>query len=453
MNFLDKITQWMGKGAPRDSTHESATQYQSNKAKNPTPTHHQKLEKKKLKVTDLQIGMTVIQLDRPWTEVPVDFQEITIHTRSDIALLQQYCDEVYVDYLSYTSVTSDNLFHSNKHKHTQQKKTFHPKQTSQALRAELPKAKKAFDRSLKHIHQVLEQVARDSQIDIDSAKEVVAECVDSILRNDTAMFWLSKIKNQDEYTAEHCLRVGILAITFGKYLQLDREQLELLGLCGMLHDVGKMQIPTTVLNKTTPLTQEEFDLIKQHTVLGYNYLSSHGEIATEVHQVAHNHHEHLSGEGYPRQISDESLSLYDRMIAIVDSYDAMTSDRCYRLGMPASQAVSILYNEQHHHYDSQLVQLFIQMVGIYPVGSLVKISNGQIAVVLSTNEDHKLEPVVELLTDQYQKLIPAVAVDLSKNVTDSYGNTLRIKRSLADHEVDFDLRAVLLSSSTSYQVA
>ncbi|MBD3667803.1 MAG: HD-GYP domain-containing protein [Kangiella sp.] len=452
MKFFAKLTHWMGKHQSSKFSDSHSSQESSNASGSFLSNSLQKLEKKKLKVTDLQIGMTVVELDRPWTDIPVDFQEITINTHSDIALLQKYCNEVYVDYISYTSVTSDNLFHKKRSKPSS-RKAMDAEQTSRALRVELPKAQKAFDRSLRHIHQVLDEVADSSSIDVQAAREIVADCVDSILRNDTAMFWLTKIKNQDDYTAEHCLRVGILAITFGKYLQLDREQLELLGLCGMLHDVGKMQIPSEVLNKTTPLTQDEFETIKQHTSLGYKYLSSHGDIAPEVQQVAHNHHEHINGKGYPRQISDQELSLYDRIIAIVDSYDAMTSDRCFRLGMPASQAVSILYNEQHQHYDSQLVQLFIQMVGIYPVGSLVKMNNGQIAVVLSTNEDHKLEPVVELLTDPYRKLIQPVAVDLSKNVTDSFGNFLRIKRSLADHEVHFDLKAVLLRTTPSFQVA
>lgn len=453
MKFLDRITQWMGIRKSSKSHTGYPDQKSSDSSRIFPDSSLRKLEKKRLKVTDLQIGMTVVELDRPWTDIPVDFQEITINTRSDIALLQQYCDEVYVDYISYTSITSDNLFHSKNAHAPSSNKPINAQQTSMALKAELPRAKKAFDRSLGYIHKLLKDVAQSSEIDVLAAKEVVADCVDSILRNDTAMFWLTKIKNQDDYTAEHCLRVGILAITFGKYLQLDRKQLELLGLCGILHDVGKMQIPNHILNKTTPLTQEEFDIIKQHTSLGYQYLSSHGDIDPLVQQAAHNHHEHINGNGYPRQISEDELSLYDRLIAIVDSYDAMTSDRCYRLGMPASQAVSILYNEQHQHYDSQLVQLFIQMVGIYPVGSLVKMSNGQIAVVLSTNEDHKLEPVVELLTDPYRKLIQPVAVDLSKHVTDSFGHFLKIKRSLADHEVDFDLKAVLLRSSSSSQVA
>lgn len=452
MKFLTGITQWMGICKSNKLNSSYSVQEQLHTSSAFSDSNLQKLEKKKLKVTDLQIGMTVVELDRPWTDIPVDFQEITIHTHSDIALLQKYCNEVYVDYISYTSVTSGNLLHRKKSRVTN-RKAMGAQQTSKALRTELPKAKKAFDTSLRHIHKILNDVAQSSSINVQAAREIVADCVDSILRNETAMFWLTKIKNQDDYTAEHCLRVGVIAITFGKFLQLERDQLELLGLCGMLHDVGKMHIPNHILNKTSPLTQEEFDTIKQHTILGSQYLSSHSDIYPEVHQVAHNHHEHINGNGYPRQISKEELSLYDRIIAIVDSYDAMTSDRCYRLGMPASQAVSILYNEQHQHYDSQLVQLFIQMVGIYPVGSLVKMNNGQIAVVLSTNEDHKLEPVVELLTDPYRRLIQPVAVDLSKHVTDSFGNFLRVKRSMADHEVHFDLRALLLRSTPAYQVA
>lgn len=413
-------------------------------AKQPTrkPITSHKLEKKKIPVNKLKKGMTVIELDRPWTDVPVHFQEITIGSAEDIQLLQKYCQHVYIDHHSYQTLYVDALL-NKKRTPIYKKPNLTPEQSSQQVRAEIPKAQKAFDKSHNHINQLMSDVQRDSKIDIQSSKKLVSSCVDSILRNETALFWLSKIKNKDEYTAEHCLRVGILAIAFGKYLQLPRPELELLGLCGMLHDVGKMKVPQHILNKEGPLTQDEYKIVKEHTVLGYVFLRNHGGIDEQVCTTAYNHHERMNGKGYPRKVASELLSNYDRIIAIIDSYDAMISDRCYRKGMAPSKALSQLYKGQGDLYDIDLVQQFIQMVGVYPVGSLVELSNGEVAVVLSVNEQHKLQPVVEIVADSDRKRVPPTAIDLSKNILNNNGEALRIKTTLADNEVEFDLESLI----------
>lgn len=404
----------------------------------PKPITTSKTEKKKIPVSKLAKGMTVVELDRPWTDIPVSFQELTIESKKEIQLLQKYCQHVYIDHHSYKTIYAQNLV-DRKRKAIYNKPDFTPKQASSNLRDELPRAQQAFDKSHKHIHQLMGDVQRDSKIDIDSSKQLVSNCVDSILSNETAMFWLSKIKNKDEYTAEHCVRVGILSIAFGKYLQLPRKELELLGLCGMLHDVGKMKVPQHILNKAGPLTSDEYKIIKEHTVLGYVFLRNHGGIDEQVCTAAYNHHERMNGKGYPRQASSELLSTYDRIIAIVDSYDAMISDRCYRKGMPPSKALSQLYKGQSNLYDKELIQQFIQMVGVYPVGSLVELNNGQIGVVLSVNEHSKLEPVVELVTDSDKHRITPLAIDLTKHNKTQNGQLLRVKRTLADNEIEFDL--------------
>ncbi|NVK22542.1 MAG: HD-GYP domain-containing protein [Kangiellaceae bacterium] len=428
MGILEKIT----------SIFSSKPKARTKLASQTKVTKIQSLEKKKIPVARLQIGMTVIELDRPWTDLPVLFQEITIVKQKEIDMLQKYCQHVYIDAYSYRTIYADAL--ANRKRNVIYKKPdLTPKQASQNLREEMPRARKAFDKSHKHINQLMKDVERDSHIDINSSKELVSSCVDSILSNETAMFWLSKIKHKDEYTSEHCVRVGILAIAFGKYLQMPRDELELLGLCGMLHDVGKMKVPQHILNKEGALTEDEYQIVKEHTILGYVFLRNHGGIDEAVCTAAYNHHERMNGDGYPRHIEAPLLTAFDRIIGIVDSYDAMTSDRCYRKGMPPSQALSILYKEQGNHYDANLVQEFIQMVGIYPVGSMVELNDGQIAIVLAVNEDHKLEPVVEIITDANHKLIKPIAVDLSKHQQNSKGNYLKIKRALADNEIDFDL--------------
>ncbi|HEY9030292.1 MAG TPA: HD-GYP domain-containing protein [Kangiella sp.] len=409
---------------------------QSDSSLKPKETTGKLIEKRKILASRLRVGMTVVELDRPWTEVPVMFQELKISTQHEIHLLQKYCQHVFIDAESYRTYYKTIAEFDNR-KVIYPKLDLRPTQASKTLREELKKVKSTFDRSYSHIYQLMRDVQRDSKIDIEGSKDLVSQTVDSILRNETAMFWLSKIKHQDEYTSEHCVRVGILAIAFGKHLQLPRENLEVLGMCGMLHDVGKMKVPQDILNKPASLSPEEFDEVKKHTILGYDFLKQHGGVDEQICAVARNHHERMNGEGYPRNVESQLLSLYDRMIAIVDSYDAMTSDRCYHKGIPASQALSVLYKEQTNHYDAELVQQFIHMVGIYPVGSLVEMNNGQLALILSVNEEHKLEPVVELLTDPEGIRIQPIASDLSKHPTDSTGNILRIKKALSDSEVDF----------------
>ncbi|WP_223670178.1 HD-GYP domain-containing protein [Kangiella shandongensis] len=401
-----------------------------------------KIEKKKIPVSKLCKGMTVVELDRPWTDLPVIFQEITIKTDKEVKMLRKYCQHVYIDHHSYITIYAQQLL-DKKRKPIYIKPDLTPKQTSASLREELPRAKNVFDKSHKHINDLMRAVQRDSKIDIESSKQLVSSCVDSILSDETAMFWLSKIKNKDEYTSEHCLRVGILSIAFGKYLQLPRKELELLGLCGILHDVGKMKVPQHILNKEGSLTQAEYQIVKEHTVIGYVFLRNHGGIDEQVCTAAYNHHERMNGLGYPRKVSPELLSDFDRIIAIVDSYDAMISDRCYRKGIPPSRALSRLYKVQGSLYDSYLIKQFIQMVGVYPVGSLVELSNGQVGIVLSVNENSKLEPVIELVTDTNKKRIKPIAIDLTKHPHDEQGKPLRISKTLADSEVYFDLESFI----------
>lgn len=412
----------------------------------PRPVVSHKVEKKKIPVSKLAKGMTVVELDRPWTDVPVMFQEITISTGKEIQLLQQYCQHVFIDHHSYTNIYTKQLL-SNQRKADYPIPKINPEEASQKLHEELPRAQQTFERSQQHITQLLEDVLRDSKIDIEGSKKLVVSCVDSILNNETALFWLSKIKHRDKYTAEHSIRVAIMAIAFGKHLQLPRYELELLGLCGMLHDVGKMKVPQHILNKPGPLSKDELKIVKEHAMLGYVYLHEHGGVSTQVCSTAYNHHEQMNSKGYPRKVSPEKLSKYDRIISIIDSYDAMISDRCYRSAIAPSKAISELYKGQGTQYDEELIREFIQMVGIYPIGSLVELSNGQVGIVLSVNPDNKLAPVVEIITNKYRKPIKPIAINLAKRPKDTEGNPLKVKQTLADNQIKFDFENFIRSAA------
>lgn len=404
------------------------------------------VKKKKITVHELRVGMKVVELDRPWVDVPTYFQDITIRNSRDIQLLQKYCDYVYVDRETLRAVDTPKASIETQYKNRPviyKPTSVRPRKAVKELKKELPRAKKTFDSSKKHIHATLKSIQKDGHINVEESRKTVTECVTSILSNPNAMFWMTKIKDQDEYTAEHCLRVGILAITFGRHLQLAQPDLELLGLCGMLHDAGKMKVPNTILDKPAALTKEEFDIIKEHTTLGYVFLKEHGGIPEAVCNAAYNHHEALDKTGYPRQLEPSLLTAFDRIIAIVDSYDAMTSDRCYRKGMTPFAATSILYKQSQKRYDEYLVKEFIRMVGIYPVGSFVELNNGFYAIIISANEDHKLEPIVEIIADPNKiPLTRKVAVDLSKKKKYK-GVELAITKGVSDSDINVQMQSFI----------
>lgn len=404
------------------------------------------VKKKKITIHELRVGMKVVELDRPWVGVPTYFQDITIRNSRDIQLLEKYCDYVYIDRKTLRAAEAPKVSIETQYKNRPviyKPTSIRPRKAVKELKKELPRAKKTFDSSKKHIHATLKSVQKNGHINITHSKKAVTDCVTSILSNPNAMFWMTKIKDQDEYTAEHCLRVGILAIAFGRHLQLSQSDLELLGLCGMLHDAGKMKVPNTILDKPAALTKEEFDIIKEHATLGYVFLKEHGGIPEAVCNAAYNHHEALDKTGYPRQLEPSLLTAFDRIIAIVDSYDAMTSDRCYRKGMTPFAATSILYKQSQKRYDEYLVKEFIRMVGIYPVGSFVELNNGFYAIIISANEDHKLEPIVEIIADPNKiPLTRKVAVDLSKKKKYK-GVELAITKGVSDSDINVQMQSFI----------
>lgn len=393
------------------------------------------LIKIKIPVEELTIGMQISELDRPWTEVPVLFQGFPLQDKEDLETLAVYCNYVFIE-------LDEEYWETIQHRYpsAEKSKPMTPaEKVSYDLHMELPRAKKVYKASKAHISELLDSVKNDNAIDLDQSRQLVSQCVNSILTNPNAMFWLTRIKNQDEYTAEHCLRVSIMAIAFGKTLNLSRGELELIGLCGMLHDVGKMKVPLSILNKPAKLNSDELKLMQEHAVLGYIFLKQHGGIEEIVCDVAHSHHERVDGKGYPRQLPENTISLFSKVIAIIDAYDAITSDRPYRDGLTPLDALGILFKERGKHFDSDLVEKFIQMVGIYPPGSLVEMTNGETGIILAANPDQKLKPKIEIILDSDGNFRRPTIIDLSKEHYDSNNNVYAIRKPLKDSSKNIDL--------------
>ena len=398
-----------------------------------------KLIEVKLPADSLEIGMHVTRLDRPWTEVPVLLQGLTIETPDDIDMLRDHCVFVYIE------IEKEFWLEVAKGSIEQKEETQYPGFRERAdIHDELPKAKFTFEKTRDQVDEVLESISNGESFDMDSSRKAIQGCVNSILNNANALLWLTQVKKQDRYTAEHSLRVGILAIAFGRFLGLNDYDLEVLGLCGMLHDVGKVKIPDDILNKPGRLTRIEFDIMKEHAALGKDILLKHEGVEKLIIDTAHYHHERCDGKGYPEQVNAAYLHKYVRMISIVDVYDAITSARPYKDGSPAFDALKILFSERGKHFDTDLVEAFIRMVGIYPPGTLVEMTNGEVGIVVSANADSRLRPKVELVLTSDKKIRPPYIINLLDEIPDASGSPYVIKEGVTNGTYGVDVTDYIL---------
>lgn len=408
------------------------------KKKSPSAYANSKLVEVKLPADSLEIGMHVTRLDRPWTDTPFLLQGLTISDPDEIELLRKHCLFVYIE------IEKAFWLDSGKGTIHQKEKNYPGLREQEDIRKVLPKAKFTFEQTKQHVDDLINNISNGEQIDLEASRKAIQDCVKSIEKNANALLWLTQIKQQDEYTSEHCLRVGILAIAFGQFLGFKSTELELLGLCGMLHDVGKIKIPTEILNKPEHLSRIEFDIMKGHTTLGKDVLSAQKGIHKLVIETAHHHHERIDGKGYPESLNASLLHKYIRMISIVDVYDAITSTRPYKDGSPAFDALKILLSERDMHFDRELTEAFIRMVGIYPPGTLVEMKNGEIGIVVSANPNFRLRPKVELVMTREHNLRPPYIIDLSTDPLDEEGIIYAIKNGLKNNSYGVNVKDYIL---------
>nr|WP_315235201.1 HD-GYP domain-containing protein [uncultured Albidiferax sp.] len=257
--------------------------------------------------------------------------------------------------------------------------------------------------------------ARSGQpVNTELATLLVQEISDSVQRNPDAMISLARLKTADNYTYMHSVAVSALMVSLALQLQLDAEQTKIAGMGGLLHDLGKALTPSEVLNKPAKLTDAEFDVIKAHPANGYDMLVNDPSLDAMVLDIVLHHHEKTDGTGYPAGLKGEDISLFARMGAICDVYDAITSDRPYKKGWDPSEAMRKMAGWTSGHLDAQVFQAFVKSVGIYPTGSLVRLSSGRIGVVTAQNPRALLKPVVKVFFSTKSDMrIPPVLINLA----------------------------------------
>ena len=390
----------------------------------------------KMHVSGLQVGMYVSKLDVDWLETPFLYQGFLIESVYDIEQLERYCKYVWID----KEPPRENLRRLkiiNKTLSSKPKKNYTNKAT---MSQEYSQSHQVFSASRRKIKSLLEDATFGNAIDTESAKETVQHCVTSVLRNPNAMLWMSKIRGADEYTSEHCLNVCVLAIAFGRHLGKDEEELEELGLCGLLHDVGKMRVPNEILHKPGKLTPKEWKIMQAHTVHGRNLLMSSEADMGQTVEVAYSHHERIDGAGYPRRLESQQISEYSKIIAIVDAYDAMTANRCYSAAITPSLAIRNIYNDRGTHFDETLALQFIKTIGLYPPGCIVELANGSIGIVLERHSRFQHLPLVLLVLNENKETVKNRIVDLSMIENGELDRSLLIKKDYPDGEFGIDIK-------------
>lgn len=381
----------------------------------------------KVHVSELRIGMFVSRLDRDWLETPFLMQGFLLESQDDIDTVIEFCQHVWIDAVQPKWVPPEERGQLDG---SQRQKTSYINKVS--ARDEHNEALTVFREARRLTKTIVDDIRLGGTINNEEAKATVRSCVDSILRNPDALLWMTKIRHQDNYTAEHCLNVCILAIAFGRHLGLSEAELEKLGLCGLLHDVGKMRVAPEVLNKPEKLNEKEWKQMKAHVIHGRNLLLASPGVTHAAVDVAYSHHERMDGQGYPRKLSAAGISEFSRIIAIVDAYDAMTASRCYAPAIPTTQALKVIYKDRGTHFDERLAIAFIKSVGLYPPGSLVVLKNAMVGLVLETNKRLKHLPKVILLRAGEEPLAQEKIVDLAQIEEGQLDKGYLIKDTLPD---------------------
>ncbi len=284
-----------------------------------------------------------------------------------------------------------------------------------SLDQEMAKVTKLYDEAKSLQHKILNSLNENKIVNVSEAKESTDAIVDSIFRNQDAFACMTRLRIKDEYLVEHSLNVSILMTIFAKYLAFDREIIEQLALGAFLHDIGKILVPHEILNKPGKFTAQEYEVMKSHVDLAINILKCSSDLSPTITEVIAQHHERLGGNGYPKKLNEQQITQFGRMIAIVDSYDAMTADRIYKEAMHPIKAFKILMKEGDNYYDTALVKQYINCMGLYPVGTLVKLTSGKLGLISRLNKAQALQPFVRVFYNtRLNQAIAMEEIDLSQ---------------------------------------
>ncbi len=366
---------------------------------------------KKVPIEQLQPGMEVVKLtSEVWDHLPY------LYTEPGMLKSANQIDRIRSDGYLHAFIQTRDIAESTDKKLNRllaEERYVPPSKPRVPFEDEIKVAQVTYENAMGHAKRIIHDAKLGRKVDYEASVETVDSIVDSAVRNPDTLLCLSKLSNYDDYTYAHCINVSAIAVVFGEYLGLERQELIHLGIAGMMHDLGKTAVPSRIINKRARLTDKEFEEIRRHPHYGSEILRRQGNIPNAVIEAVHDHHEKFNGSGYPENRTKKDIAPFARILSLADVYDALTSDRSYKDAILPNKALAIMYGMREQDFDPSEVQMFIKCLGIFPSGSLVKLNTGCYGLVYESNPTLPLMPKIKIILDEDLRPIPAELVDLA----------------------------------------
>lgn len=370
----------------------------------------------------LQAGMYVAAIDRPWEQTPFALQGFHVNTARDIELVARYCAYVYVD--PQRRVLAPPAPPRKAARNA-------PQDALELLPQEFRAAREDVDSADKALRKVFDQLTRGGHLDLQALRGVIDPVVKGVLRNPEAMAAMVRIRRRGDYLYDHALSNSVWSAVFGHHLGIVPADLRKVALAASVLDVGMTRLDRDPQSKPGPLTEPERRAVREHVRLSVEMLQSAGEADVQVLDVVRCHHERFDGSGYPQGLAGHDIPILARVASLTDTYDAMITPRAYAPARTSFEAVQELWDGQVGLFQRELIEQFIQAIGLFPTGSLVELSNGAVAIVVEQNGSRRMRPKVVLVLDAQKRRHDKLRiVDLCAGADGSDGD-LWIRRELA----------------------
>ena len=388
--------------------------------------------RKTVPVAELKFGMYVAELDRPWTDTPFKFQGFVLENEEQIAILQQHCKLVFVDpdRSEVLAKLPDSTLLRSAVDLSRTKVTKYSEQAP--IEKEFVTAVRQHAAGTAALNEaVLAPLKAGGTLDAQRVNEAVNGLTESVLRNPDAMLLFTQLKAKGDYTQSHALDSSVYMTVFGRFLEMSPADIALLGHLGLLQDVGKVRVPTALIEKRERLSEAELTELRQHVEHSRAILRETSGLPSALPDLAVLHHERHDGSGYPNKLKGKEIGLIGSIAGIVDTFAALTARRPYAEALAPSTALSILYKHRGTLLDGFLVEQFIRCIGIFPLGSVVELNSGETGIVIAQNLAKRLQPRIMLVRDAAgNELKPQKLVDLSREPKTASGEPYRIRKTL-----------------------